>query len=116
MRLTPIRGNSLSHQQGEVWLGRKLGQPLRTRSDSTASNQAGQSRPAMTLRDDPGSPASGVMTQIGSVRTFFSAQMAAFGRRRRLRAGASPPVLAGAIRHERALKMSRRLSAGTPSP
>ena len=31
----------------------------------------------------------GVMTQIGSVRTFFSASISAFGRRRRLRAGAS---------------------------
>lgn len=53
VRLTPLRANSLSHQQGEVWLGRKLGQPTRTRSDSTAINQAGQSRPAMTLVHDP---------------------------------------------------------------
>ena len=54
VRLTPFRANSLSHQQGEVWLGRKLGQPPPTRSDSTATNQAGQSRPAMTLVHDPG--------------------------------------------------------------
>ena len=42
--------------------------------------------------------------------------MAAFGRRRRLRAGASAPVLAGAIRHERALKMSRPPQCGNPVP